>query len=310
MTRAEFTLNPHAADFYDVEVINGHNIPMAMYPKTSARNSNDPYFCGAPGAPAPLTAAGSCSWKFSPPSVYYNWVSTGGKACKSNADCGGSTCGLSNNVGVNPRFKLTCGKLLGYWTADQICGINPSFGAPFNCGQVLSGANSGISLTMMYGCSNGLQSCYQNGASNACCGCQNWNQLGLKVPSQTTQCKNTNPNWQKYVLPTIHWLKAACPTAYTYPYDDQSSTFVCQSNNAAGINSVNYDIVWCPSTSSNAIADLESTAIADLGSTATNGSADSTVPGWGIALIVLASLLVLMIGTIIILLGKFILRTW
>jgi len=221
-----------------------------MYPKTSVRNNNDPYTCGAPGAPAPQTAVGGCNWNLSPPSVYYNWVSTGGKSCGSNGDCGGQTCGLSNNVGQAPRFRLTCGKFLGYWTANQICGIDPSFGHPFNCNQMLGGANNGVSLTMMQACSHGLQSCYQDGAGSGCCGCQNWNELGLTIPSVTTKCKNSNPNWRQHVLPTLSWLKKACPTAYTFPYDDHSSTFTCQNNNGNGFNTVNYDIVWCPTGAS------------------------------------------------------------
>jgi len=250
MTRAEFTLGLNGADFYDVETINGHNIPLAMYAKTGVRRSSDPYFCGAPGAPSPQTPVGGCSWNLNPPSVYYNWVSTGGKSCGSNSDCGGQTCGLSNNVGQNPRFKLTCGNLLGYWSADQICGIDNNFGYPFNCNQQLGGPNAGMTLTMMYACSNGLPSCYADGAPNSCCGCQNWNQLGLNVPSETTQCHNVNPNWQNLVLPTIQFLKAACPTSYTFPFDDMSSTFTCQDNAGGAYNSVSYDIVWCPSGSS------------------------------------------------------------
>lgn len=40
-------------------------------------------------------------------------------------------------------------------------------------------------------------------------------------------------------------MKKACPTAYTYPYDDMSSTFTCK-NVIDGVNSVNYEITFCP----------------------------------------------------------------
>ena len=52
--------------------------------------------------------------------------------------------------------------------------------------------------------------------------------------------------WTAYVLPTLAWLKRACPTCYTYPFDDMSSTFQC-SNQAAspsGTNSVPYAIIF------------------------------------------------------------------
>lgn len=116
MTRAEFTLSKSSADFYDVEVISGFNLPLAIYPEV-AGSLSDPYTCGSPGAPIPRTATGSCSWNFNPPSVYYNWVSAGGPPCSSNSNCAsGLTCGLSN---AQP-FQLTCGELFGYWTPDQV----------------------------------------------------------------------------------------------------------------------------------------------------------------------------------------------
>ena len=54
-----------------------------------------------------------------------------------------------------------------------------------------------------------------------------------------------NPTWTSDVQPGLQYLKAGCPTAYTYPYDDKSSTFTC-SVMSGGNNVVNYDIVWCP----------------------------------------------------------------
>ena len=34
-------------------------------------------------------------------------------------------------------------------------------------------------------------------------------------------------NLQLCDVPTIEWLKQACPTCYTYPFDGMSSTFTC-----------------------------------------------------------------------------------
>ena len=58
-------------------------------------------------------------------------------------------------------------------------------------------------------------------------------------------CVNKNPYWTDNIQPTLKWLKQACPSAYTYPYDDMSSTFTCQ-NIINGVNSVNYKITFCP----------------------------------------------------------------
>jgi len=66
----------------------------------------------------------------------------------------------------------------------------------------------------------------------------------IAAPTQACSTNNlagaTN-YWTTYVLPTIAWLKQSCPTCYTYPFDDMSSTFQC-SNQAtpSGLNSVAY----------------------------------------------------------------------
>jgi len=88
----------------------------------------------------------------------------------------------------------------------------------------------------LYGCV-GVGSCYQTGADSTCCGCADWDKEGLPVPdSQFTEvCKNFNPTWVERIKPTLHWMKKGCPTAYTYPYDDMSSTFTCN-NMVEGVN--------------------------------------------------------------------------
>ena len=54
----------------------------------------------------------------------------------------------------------------------------------------------------------------------------------------------------------LKWLKAACPSAYTYPFDDMSSTFTC-SNYVGGVNSVNYQVTFCPNNSNAATEEEE-----------------------------------------------------
>jgi|GEM_PF-2929104 len=244
-TQAEFTLNPTGTDFYDVEVINGFNIPISITPSATSQ-ANNPYFCGSPGAASPSAGLGACSWQFAPPLVEYQWVTNGGSACAANSDCnGGNVCGLSFNPGNTPLLKKTCGKLLGYWTADQICGVQRDYGAPFNCSQTVPG-QTGLTWWNLYACVN-VGSCYSPGAQPNCCGCVNWDQIGISVPASpiTQQCRAANPNWTGTVQPSLAWLKQACPTAYTYPFDDMSSTFTCQSM-ANNNNVVNYTITFCP----------------------------------------------------------------
>jgi len=255
-TNAEFTLSATGIDFYDVEMINGFNLPVAVFPQVKSTNTN-PYFCGSPGSPIALTDTANCSWNFVSPSPYYNWVQIGGSACTSNSNCNsGQVCGISNNVGQTPRFKLTCGTLVGYWTANQICGICSTFGAPLNCSSELPPPNSGLNLRDLYGCAGGIPSCYSGGASDNCCGCANWGSYDMYIPPQTALCVNTNPNWMSDVFPGLVWLKRACPSLYTFPYDDMTSTFVC-SNMVGSNNIVNYKIVWCPTESTNPFVNMD-----------------------------------------------------
>ena len=66
--------------------------------------------------------------------------------------------------------------------------------------------------------------------------------VGLNLTPPTQSVQTANGNWLTYVLPTIKWLKQACPTCYTYPFDDMTSTFTCvdTSRNA----STNYSVTF------------------------------------------------------------------
>lgn len=243
-TQAEFTFGVNSPDFYDVEVINGMNLPVEMAANTADRAN--PYDCGRMGSTTANGSMGACTWDMVPPSVDYNWVRAGGNACNSNADCAGGTfCGLSFNPGKNPLLQKTCGTRLGYWTANQVCGIVPNYGAPFNCQK-----QWGLTLSNLYGCTQ-VGSCYQQGADTKCCGCANWDKVGTGVPPGpiTAQCVNSNPVWVSDVLPTLLWIKKAAPSVYTYPYDDMSSTAICtimKDNGGKQINSADYTITFCP----------------------------------------------------------------
>jgi hypothetical protein len=252
-TQAEFTLSSTDLDFYDVEIINGINLPIQMSPNLSAKylrksDGAAPYTCGSPGAAQPSSPLlGACTWQFTPPSNDYRWVQSGGINCSIDSDCKSpSVCGLSFNPGNNPLLKKTCGTLIGYWTADQVCGIQRDYGAPFNCAVKLPTPQNALTMWNLYACVD-IGSCYQDGAVVDCCGCTNWDQTGVKVPSApyTKQCTNQNPTWINNVQPTLQWMKQGCPTAYTYPYDDMSSTFTCGIMQA-GINTTNYTVTYCP----------------------------------------------------------------
>jgi hypothetical protein len=247
-TLAEFTLLKHGVDFYDISIINGVAVPMEMRPDAQFwKYDGDAYTCKGAG-----TLQDGGNWNFNPPSNDYIWVTleSNPRGCGSNNDCGnGMICGVSRNPAGN-IFKKTCGYKLGYWTQNQICGMNPNVGAPYNCLQHSTDTGSNLNLMQYLLCSNGIASCYANNPPADCCGCANWWEIGVpEVSSNTTRCKNQSNFWTQNVLPNLKFLKQGCPKCYTYPYDDQSSTFVCSNGNAGTgvLNTVSYTITFCPS---------------------------------------------------------------
>ena len=73
------------------------------------------------------------------------------------------------------------------------------------------------------GANPNTQSCTQAGASSA----------------------QSDPVWYTYIRPGIEWIKRACPSAYTYPFDDKTSGFSCTNTLPGSANSVGYTITFC-----------------------------------------------------------------
>jgi len=246
-TLAEFTLLNSGVDTYDVSLINGVNVgiemsPLGVFKSNLSDPTADAYFCGNPGGRNPKNnALVGCSWNFNANingrdlSTYLNVVTPGGRACNSQ-NCGnGQVCGLT----VGSR-AMVCGTQIGHWTADEICGYGP-YGDPFDCNNGVPGQGARNNL---YGCTgaNG-GSCYQNGAGGNCCGCPRWVVNGRTLPSGIN-CQNSNQQWTNLALPFANFVKQACPTGYSFPYDDATSTFQC--NNGQNPNTVGYQITYCP----------------------------------------------------------------
>lgn len=253
-TQAEFTLLTNAQDSYDVEVINGFHIPIKMAPNGGRTIAN--YFCGTPGNETISNGFGACNWDTAvpptPKSSYY-WVTSGGLTCPSHTCPAGQVCGL--DIGINQ----VCGDFLGYWSANNACAVNATKAQPlFGCSNYLTSPPypaTTFEYSQLYGCKTPdasqplLNSCYSTGvpATDQCCGCANWQNIpGVTLPASTNVCPNTgNIDWIPLVQNTLQWIKLACPNYYTYPYDDASASFGCDSTTAAGLNLTNYDITFC-----------------------------------------------------------------
>jgi hypothetical protein len=205
-----------------------------------------------------LTGDASSYYRVVSPSTSTATSCTTSSACTSSPD---TTCGYAmSSVAQGTAFNFgsrVCGKPVAWITADGIWGLNSTSSnvAPFsfttNWNNGLTPAGT-VSVGDLQLCINSTYSAYTgNGTTTSspafpiqpialACGGVMWGatespgplqnptgNVGLNItpPAQTVQTANTN--WLTYVLPTINWLKAACPTCYTYPFDDMTSTFTC-----------------------------------------------------------------------------------
>lgn len=263
-TQAEVTMNIASADSYDVEVINGFHVPMSMAPDATVTASN--FSCGAPGSAVAGNGFGACNWNGVTlgdlPNTEYYWVTNGGGTCGSCP--GGQLCGLDS------ALDQVCGDFLGYWSADQACSVNATKANPyFNCNTPLSTTSpafpAGSVLQQLMACAvptgytgPNFNSCYQtypNGTVvNTCCGCVDWWTVGGIGANDTAQSctkpgagsPQTDPTWNSSVQTLIQWAKTACPSMYTYPFDDATSGFSCTNNLPGSSNSVGYTVTFCP----------------------------------------------------------------
>ncbi len=231
-----------------------------------------------PPLPAPATPLGSCPWEYTAPSAspLFNFVTNGTTITDCN-QCSSGICGLAFETTPSAgNIVLACGNLLGYWSINQLCSgnvtytganaaMNPS--TVFNCNDLITNYSTqtyqaGTTVYDLYACvpqGSTLQSCYNSGNGSTCCGAQNWNAITPYVTWQTQQSYTDNPDWvhgssgglpplSPTPLESIQWLKNACPTAYSYPFDDHSSTFNCNTSDAAQQNQVamDFEVVFCP----------------------------------------------------------------
>jgi len=142
-----------------------------------------------------------------------------------------STYGYSTRA---PNTTLTAATLADLYacapTSSQTCYSSP--GTPYACFN--SPANPYFALNTGY-----------NNTYNVC-GCHDWNNSSTTPAAaytpQSSQCLADNSLWDSKVYSRILWLKEACPTAYSYQFDDKSSSFQC---NVSG-HLTSYQLTFCP----------------------------------------------------------------
>jgi hypothetical protein len=176
--------------------------------------------------------------------------------CQAESECGSSKfCGPQFIPGLG-QFLQTCGAFGGWWSVDDFCGNANNVVGPFNCNHPITDGNgtTNTNLASLLGCTqNGSHggdnsaSCYNSAAINkpTCCGCatDSANPLANLWPAAPSDaCYDNNTTWAAQVQPLLANLKQACPTAYSYPFDDVTSTFQCQAQGS--VNLLGYKIIF------------------------------------------------------------------
>lgn len=272
VTLAEVTFQNNANDYYDISIINGLNYAVKFKPDSQTAAQ---YSCGTPGGGSADNTSdlGVSTWSFTPPSNIYNLVLPSGTISSApsvqgyylNCALQGASCTWNPTDSTAFTTGSATGKFYGYSTGDQIYGWGGSGSyyanqAPFYFQQAVgNGTPSSLVNGNLFLCNNGTYTDYIGQTTQSeylACGGVNWGGNSAYnppfsstwggSPSQLTTPTNpvtkVNPVWVQYVLPTIAWLKAACPTCYTFPYDDKSSTFQCSNATGGGMNTQSYTI--------------------------------------------------------------------
>ena len=148
------------------------------------------------------------------------WGRTG---CNSNGqcvtgDCGGIQCGTRSGQTPATLAEIAFDQYAGldWYDVSNVDGFNLPISFRPTSGFKYSSNNK-------YDCKTA--DCPKN--INSVCPAD----AAVKSGGTTVGCRNNNPPF----------FKQNCPNAYSYDYDDQTSTFTCAQN-----PETNYEIVFCP----------------------------------------------------------------
>lgn len=209
----------------------------------------------------------------------FYWVTPGADdGCTASA--APQLCGMAYDVAppANPAKTVrTLGDFLGFSTlTNYIGGTQTSdWGTQnlyniYGMGTPITGYGPPNDYTVLIGCkydkvtgtanSCNLDNLGSTAAYDTCCGCAEW----TSIATPNTPCGGGSPYWpgvgtnllwttdtpsQATVSYTIQeavtWLKAACPTAYAYQFDDTASSFQCNTDGSTSLLT-SYQITFCP----------------------------------------------------------------
>lgn len=249
-----------------------------------AYDSTDPYRCMAAGGDAqtmqaiasfqrqngiegntglqPFACTNDYDSTFVGELVGLNFVSpppTSPTTCTTAADCAtGSVCGLSldavTGMGSVAAGQLTCGQRLGYWTYAQLCAANSSFTSTalgVNCNDAQTRAYAECTNVTGVSDQGPGRSCFNSNTTvsgETCCGFESWSFGGAAQPMAKDQSAVTGVDtsfWTTNILPLVKTMKAGCPLAYSFQFDDPYATFTCATSGSTQ-SSASYAITLCP----------------------------------------------------------------
>jgi hypothetical protein len=258
VAQAELTLSGVWKDYYDTTLIHGANLPLVTKPMTYQPNfwpdqyQKPAYHCGSPGSPYTVGDSPGASWDFkrvasqSDKQLARPLVFGGSKTpCVWGGACpAGEQCGVSMGLTERnqPRADVgnsVCGKPAGIWSRSELCGWTEAEEYEDCTTKPFSDAGT---IMQLYKCSGPhAESCFQRVADSTCCGCTVWPDF---IPTHGEECHWHNPRWEQVVMPHLEQIKRACPTCYTYPYDDSTALYTCWDDELW--NAASYEFEWCP----------------------------------------------------------------
>jgi len=213
---------------------NGYCVPMiaasgtnSSCPANSYKDTTSNLCLGGSNSPTACTSDSDCSSLGAQFSCISNVSGQSGSVCATT-----SSCDSNFDCPNTPNFSCSNGNNLSALPTSPTPLPTPGQCVP-NIWSVVAG--TGFAPETAFNAANT--------ESQFITGYELWN-FGQALPfgNFPTPTPSPNPNWIKYAEPFEKVLKQACPSAYSYQYDDPFSTFTCGS----GQEDVGYTITFCP----------------------------------------------------------------
>jgi hypothetical protein len=228
-TLAEITIQNSAQAYYDVSIIGGVNVPISFEPTNAVvLDPANPYRC--------TNAGGQCSWRMdNVPSAFLETPCEHEHSCvkslQSSYDqfsTAGNDPTIYNEDVSGQTYRFSLSEMLGCTTYPMADRTGPSAMA---------------------------RSCAGSDRMSPCCGFPDYDSAanvpdGIFIPALgatintrgSTMWKTARYN-NLSVADRVMTLKRICPQAYTFPYDDDYSTFTCGDERTPALN---WRLTACP----------------------------------------------------------------